>query len=197
MSKAGPALALGALVAAAVALTRVPAVAHGVPSPCDFITGGGFIFKDDGSRANFGVHEGCKKNGPDAPFWGHLNYVDHGGYLGKTPYHVNSTSITGYLVDDPGGDPSSTARDTCGIARDNLGRTLRFRTREVDNGEGSNATAPDQFGIILEDGYCVSTRDLAGGNIQLHKPNPSTPAPSPAPSEFDMCHGLPSPVVCP
>jgi hypothetical protein len=32
-----------------------------------------------------------------------------------------------------------------------------------------------------------------GGNIQLHKPNPSTTGPVPAPSEFEMCQGLGTP----
>src|SRR2546422_2148786 len=87
----------GALVAGAVpSLTADVANAWEVPSPCDFITGGGFVFTDFFAMANFGAHGGCKKNGPNAPFWGHVNYVDHGGVNCTVPYHVDSTEITGY-----------------------------------------------------------------------------------------------------
>jgi len=34
----------------------------------------------------------------------------------------------------------------------------------------------------------VSTRFLAGGNRQLHKPNPSTTGPNPLPDELTACH---------
>jgi hypothetical protein len=176
-----------ALVAAGVVLTTVPAGAHFVPSPCDFITGGGFIFRDDGARANFGSHGGCKNGG----FWGHVNYVDHGGFMGQAPYHVSSVEITGYLIDPD----LPNARDICGFARTNAGEHLRFRVRMEDNGEpGRN----DRFGIRLENGYHLSTRLLAdggpgGGNIQLHKGNPSNTGPNPAPSEGEMCGGLEHP----
>ena len=175
------ALILGVLVVGALALTRVPAFAHFVPSPCDFVTSGGFVFEDLGGRDNFGAHGGCKQSGPDAPFWGHVNYVDHDGFIAPgqflptTPYHLNSTQITGYLC-----DPAfPNARDVCGVARTNAGETVRFRVRLVDNGEGANAACKDEFGIRLDNGYHVSTRPLAnggpgGGNVQLHKPNPST-----------------------
>src|SRR5204863_222878 len=156
------------------------------------ITGGGFVFTDFFAMANFGAHGGCKKNGPNAPFWGHVNYVDHGGFNGTVPYHVDSTEITGYT--NVPGNPN--ARDICGFARTNAGETnLRFRVRMEDNGEpGIN----DRFGIRLENGYIVTARKLAnrgpgGGNIQLHKPNPSTPAPNPAPDEATMCGSLASP----
>jgi hypothetical protein len=190
MSRTGLALRLGAVIAVTLALANVPGSAHWVPSPCDFITGGGFVFRDDGARANFGSHGGCKNGG----FWGHVNYVDHGGLLFATPYHVRSTQITGYLI-----DPAyPNARDICGYATTNAGETLRFRVRMEDNGEGSNATAPDRFGIRLSNGYVVSTRPLGGGgpgggNIQLHKPNPSTTGPVPPPDEYTMCGGLTPP----
>lgn len=74
--------------------------------------------------ANCGAHGGCK----NGAFWGHVNYVDHSTAPG---YHVDSTEITGYLMD--AGSP--TARDICGIARTNLGKTVRFRVRLIDNGE--------------------------------------------------------------
>jgi hypothetical protein len=190
-----PALALGALVVAVWALRTLPAIAHFVPKPCDFITGGGFVFKDNYERANFGAHGGCKEHGPDAPFWGHVNYVDHdpNPYMGtKSPYHVNSTEITGYLCDRPS---LPNARDVCGWARTGAGERVRFRVRLVDNGEGSNAACKDEFGIRLSNGYHVSTRPLAGGgpgggNIQLHKDNPSTAAPT---GGDELCGDLENP----
>src|SRR5947208_13701615 len=108
-------------------LTAGSAYAHFVPAPCDFITGGGFIFTDSGARANFGAHGGCKHGA----FWGHVNYVDHGGFNGVAPYHVDSTEITGYLFDPD----FPNARDICGFARTNAGHTVRFRGRMKDNGE--------------------------------------------------------------
>ena len=188
MSKIIPTFILTALfTAGALIVTNVPASAHWVPVPCDFITGGGFIFTDWGSRANFGAHGGCK----NGEFWGHVNYVDHGGFNGATPYHVDSTEITGYLFDPD----FPNARDICGWARTNAGEAVRFRVRMEDNGEpGRN----DRFGIRLSNGYLVTTRLLAnggpgGGNIQLHKPNPSTFGPDPAPDESAMCDDLATP----
>ena len=168
------------------------ASAHMVPAPCDFVTGGGFVFKDDGSMANFGVHGGCK----NGDFWGHVNYVDHG-----TGYHIDSTRITGYLW-----DPAiPNARDICGWAKLNDSNfEVQFRVRVVDNGEpGRN----DMFGIIVDNQhtsgdrfYDVSTRSLGGdanggGNIQLHAANPSTTA---GPGffqlqEWQMCGDLNTP----
>jgi hypothetical protein len=181
---------VAALAAAAVlAITTVPTrgAFFFVPGPCDFITGGGFVFTDLGAKANFGAHGGCKHG----EFWGHVNYVDHGGFMGVTPYHVNSIEITGYMMDDV----APTGREICGFARTNAGETLRFRVRMEDNGEpGRN----DRFGIALENGYLVTTRLLGdggpgGGNIQLHKPNPSTTGPDPQPTEAEMCGGVESP----
>lgn len=181
---------LAMLFAVSVVLTAGSVSAHFVPAPCDKITGGGFIFKDDGEKANFGAHGGCKHDG----FWGSLNYVDHGGFLTVVPYHVHSVEITGYLW-----DPAfPNTRDICGLARTNANEDVRFRVRLVDNGEGNKAPKPDEFGIRLDNGYLVSTRPLAdsgpgGGNIQLHKPNPSTTGPDPAPNEYDMCGDLAHP----
>jgi hypothetical protein len=154
-----------------------------VPSPCDFITGGGFVLTDSGEKANFGSHGGCK----DGAFWGHVNYVDHGGSSGVSPYHVDSTEITAY-----GEDPAfPNAREICGMATTNAGETVQFRVRMEDNGEsGTN----DTFGIVLDNGYILKRRPLGdggpgGGDVRLHKPNPSTTAPTSPPD----CGGLPSP----
>jgi hypothetical protein len=181
MAKVLSTLIAGALAAAALAVTSVPASAHFVPSPCDFITGGGFIFSNEGERVNFGAHGGCK----NGDFWGHVNFVHHSALLG--PYHVRSTDITGYLF-----DPAfPNARDICGVARTSLNETVRFRMRLEDNGEPGKKR--DRLGIRMSNGYHLTTRLIAGGNIQLHKPNPSTFGPSPTPDEFTMCAGLPTP----
>ena len=156
---------------------------------CDFVTGGGFIFFN-GSRANFGVGGGCKDG---SPTFGHLEYVDHG-----TGLNVHWTSITGYFllgadgVDDHGQPTGS--RLVCGTATTNLFGDVDFAVTVRDAGEpGIN----DQFdirlrqpggGLIVYDtgtecpgsGHFLGSPvpcapgTNGGGNIQLHKPNPST-----------------------
>src|SRR5438445_6187419 len=146
---------------------------------CDFVTGGGWIVRPNGAKANFGVGGGCK-NG--SPTWGHLEYVDHGNIPSGTvppPFNVHWESITAYLfIDD-------TTRDICGTARTNDPSypTVDFHVRVADNGEpGVN----DIFAIRLAvGGATIYTTEFdpdhrlgaggpGGGNIQLHKPNPST-----------------------
>jgi hypothetical protein len=183
-----------ALAAALVPLASVavsPAVAQGggsggvptVPSPCDFVTSGGFVLTNGGQPANFGVHGGCK----NGAFWGHLNYVDH-----STGLHITSVGVTGYLTPSPG----SNMRDFCGQATTKSGNEpVFFRIRLVDNGEPGIA---DLFGIRLSSGYSVSPRPLGGGmegggNIQLHDPNPSTTGPDRPPTESAMCNGVAEP----
>src|SRR5258706_8109445 len=65
-------IAVGALV-----VMSVPVSAIVIPQLCDFTTGGGFVFADTGAKTTFGSHGGCKHKA----FWGHVNYVDHGGRL--------------------------------------------------------------------------------------------------------------------
>ena len=177
------------LCALPLALLAGQAQAHFVPAPCDFITGGGWVIADSGAKANFGSHGGCK----NGAFWGHVNVLDHAT---NPPGHLKSTRITGYLM-----DPAfPNARDICGEGEVsfNGGRfNVLFRVRMEDNGEPGGL---DRFGVRLSNGYVLTTRELGppgptggGGNIQLHKPNPSTTGPTPAPSEFEMCQGLGSP----
>jgi hypothetical protein len=191
------AAALAAVLVPLASVAVSPAMAQGgpcpsacpppvtsVPSPCDFVTSGGFVLTDTSKEANFGAHGGCKHDG----FWGHINYVDHG-----TDYHVDSIAITGYLTPSPG----SNIRDICGMATTNAaeGQPVLFRVRLIDNGEPGVA---DQFGIRLSNGYVVTTRLLnagsgGGGNVQLHDPNPSTTGPNPSPDEATMCGGVAAP----
>ena len=114
--------------------TPATSLAHFVKAPCDFITSGGFVFKDDGQDVNFGAHGGCKND----DFWGHVNIVDH-----ETNWHLSSTQITGYLFDPA----NPNARDICGWAETNDGINVQFRVHLVDNGEPGTS---DQFGLIVD-----------------------------------------------
>ena len=159
-----------------------PVYAHVVPSPCDFTTGGGFVITDNGNHANFGLVAGCKHGG----FFGHVNFVDHDTTGLFAGLHVSSDQITAYV--DPCINGCGTApqyRDICGTADTNLFGQVYFRVRTYDGGEPG--VGVDRFGIELTGisppytgthAVVVSTRYLAGGNIQLHKPNPSTTGPS-------------------
>jgi hypothetical protein len=170
--------------------------AQGVPDPCDFATGGGFVITDGGYKANFGAHGGCKND----KFWGHVNFVDH-----TTGYHVSSTDITAYIA--PFG-VESPVRDICGLARTNRNddpQPVWFRVRLVDNGEPGSL---DQFGIKLaartsaedefptfQEIYEVSPRDLStfkpgAGNVELHEANGPSSVPPFLEDEYAACGGL-------
>jgi hypothetical protein len=179
----------GFLVAALVLFKTVPVDAHIVPSPCDFTTGGGFVITDQGSHANFGLVGGCKNGG----FFGHVNFVDHDTSGTFAGLHVSSTSIDAYFEPAAG----SNVRDICGTANTNLFGTVKFRARTEDNGDPNpGGKGVDKFGLKLtgvsppftgQSGVVVSTRLLAGGDIELHKPNPSTTGPSTPPNEITAC----------
>ena len=174
------------LATAALFFTRGSVSAHFVPQPCDFTTGGGFVITDNGEHANFGLVGGCKHEG----FFGHVNFVDHDTLPPFGGLHVSSTSITGYFVSNL---DDQRYRDICGTANTNLFGPVYFRVRTLDGGEpGSGPNGPDRFGIKLKndlgEAVVISTRFLAGGNIQLHENNPSTTGPTPPPDEFTACH---------
>jgi hypothetical protein len=174
-----------------------PAPVHAqgpVPGPCDFVTSGGFVITDNGKKANFGAHGGCK----NGEFWGHVNFVDH-----ESGYHVNGGEVTAYLAPFGASNPT---RDICGFATTNRAtdpQPMRFRIRVVDMGEPGSL---DTFGIILgkqnlsdpatyDETYKLSPRLLSsakpgGGNVQLHAPNASTTAPAVLLDEYAMCGGL-------
>lgn len=184
----GAVCALGIAAALLVVSTERAVNAH--PAPCDFMTGGGFINTTASgqhplAKANFGVGGGCKDG---SPTWGHLEYIDHGNGL-----NVHWTAITAYLAEGDGlgdtstdpktGQPTGT-RLICGTARTNQLGDVDFMVRAKDAGEpGVN----DEFDIRLsQSGVIVYTTENdpgphklndgngGGGNIQLHKPNPST-----------------------
>ena len=229
MSKLLSALATGGLLTAAVAAgvlilgtTAPPVQAWFSSLPCDFLTGGGWILPPAGSsngvKANFAIGGGCKNGStpgpPPIPYWGHLNYLDHGTPIkpltAPTPFHVHWTSIdyyvfvcngvnidgencTGPSTDPQTGQPVGT-REVCGTAETNdpAHPTVHFRVRAADNGEpGTNdffwmhLSDPNTNTIFYDTGCtflgsstpCGSsggTGGPGGGNIQLHKHNPST-----------------------
>lgn len=149
-------------------------------SACDFLTGGGFIIRPSGAKANFGVAGGCRGG---SPTWGHLEYTDRGEGL-----QVKWTSITAYFFDRVGAgmdhQPTGT-RFICGRARTNrTSGEVDWVVRAIDSGEpGTNnvfsiqlsqantviyTTFPDDPNVTL------GGNSRGGGNVQLHKPNPST-----------------------
>jgi hypothetical protein len=165
-----------------------PAIAHVVPSPCDFTTGGGFVITDQGNHANFGLVGGCKHFG----FFGHVNFVDHDTTGFFAGFHLSSTSIDGYFEPFPG----SNVRDICGTANTNLpppyDTGVKFRARTEDNRDPNpGGIGVDKFGLkFAKNGasaVVVSTRLLRGGDIELHKPNRSTTGPSVPPDEITAC----------
>jgi hypothetical protein len=165
------------------------AKAHIVPSPCDFTTGGGFVITDAGNHANFGLVGGCKNGG----FFGHVNFVDHDTTGSFAGLHVSSDTIDAYFEPAAG----SNIRDICGTADTNLFGTVKFRARTEDNADPHpGGKGVDKFGLKLTgvsppytgmSAVVVWTRVLAGGDIELHKPNPSTTGPSVSPDEITAC----------
>jgi hypothetical protein len=183
-----------AAILLALALSARSASAH--VFPCDFLTGGGFIMTTASgthveAKANFGVGGGCKHG---SPTWGHLEYQDHGQIIDGNHLNVHWTSITAYLREDgetpdPEPDPKTRqprgTRLICGTARTNHYGDVDFMVRVTDNGEPG---VDDEFDIRLSQGVLIvytteNEPDFpntlggdgpGGGNIQLHKPNPST-----------------------
>ena len=152
---------------------------------CDFLTGGGFIYPDGTNKGNFGVGGGCKKgsgtNG--VPYWGHLEYHDHGLDL-----NVHVIDITAYFPEgDTGTDPKTGqptgTRWVCGTARTDKFGDVDFAVRASDAGEPGTADEFDiqltQNGLIVYTTFTGAPHKLGGGtggggNIQLHKLNNST-----------------------
>jgi hypothetical protein len=150
---------------------------------CDFLTGGGYIINNN-AKANFGVGGSCKPGGDEHGLWGHLQYHDHG-----TGLKVHWTTITGYFFcTDPScvdvGPDIASAQPTgtrliCGTGRTNQpppNDTVDWAVTATDNREPGNN---DMFSIhvVSQNGtfeYTAIPQTLAGGNIQLHKPNKST-----------------------
>ena len=176
-------VAIGLLVAASQPVSAGITGGGGNEVPCDFVTGGGFIVGSgspasslpDGTKANFGVGGGVKHGA----FWGHLEYNDHST---NPPIQVHGTSVTGYFQ----GLNGPNDRIITGTAQVNgtSGFTYRVEVNDImEPGRGADQftielfnppTVPDVYhaGFEYQDG------PIQGGNIQLHKANPSnTPPP--------------------
>lgn len=148
---------------------------------CDFLTGGGFIVRDSGAKANFGIGGSCKPGGDGHGLWGHLEYIDHG-----TSLNAHWHTITAYVFDDTGTDPKTGqptgTRIICGTAGTNLYGDVDWAVVAKDVGEPGD---DDVFKIRLsKSGMIKYTTEFdsdhtlggtgpGGGNIQLHKENPS------------------------
>ena len=181
------AFALGITVALLALTSERTLIAH--PAPCDFLTGGGFIITTGGgthapAKGNFGIGGGCKHG---TPTWGHLEYHDHGNGL-----NVHWLTITAYLAEgdglgDTGFDPKTKqptgTRLVCGTARTNQFGDVDFMVRAHDEGEPGSEDEFDirlaqngrvVYGTELEGIHKLNDGNGGGGNIQLHKPNPST-----------------------
>lgn len=155
---------------------------------CDFVTGGGWIERPNGAKANFGVAGGCKHG----VFWGHLNYLDHGNTpdpaVVPPPFHVHWLSITAYREIESRGQEGSPkikgTREICGTATTNHPAypVVDFRVEVTDNGEpGVDDIFKIKLGVAGAEIYStyndpnntLGGDGPGGGNIQLHKPNPS------------------------
>jgi hypothetical protein len=173
MSRIGTRYAFGV---AALALTLASGSANAWQ--CDFLTGGGFIVRDSGAKANFGVGGGCKHG---SPTFGHLEYIDHG-----TGLNVHWTSITAYMEIDSSTDAKGRptgARLICGTARTNFFGDVDWVVAARDRGEpgvdDEFVIRLTRFGVIVyttenDSDHTLGGSGPGGGNIQLHKPNPST-----------------------
>ena len=162
------------------------ALAAGAPASawvtCDFLTGGGFIVRDSGAKGNFGIGGSCRPGGDGHGLWGHLEYHDHG-----TGLNVHWLTITAYVDGgDDGTDPKTHqpkgTRIICGTARTNQFGDVDWAVKAKDVGEPG---VDDEFVIKLSQGGVTVYNTLhdsndtlggtgpGGGNIQLHKENPS------------------------
>ena len=131
-----------ALLVGLLTFRSAPLIAHIVPSPCDFTTGGGFVLTDSGNHANFGLVGGCKNGG----FYGHVNFVDHDTTGTFAGLHVSSDTIDAYLEPSAG----SNVRDICGTADTNLFGTVKFRARTEDNADPNpGGSGVDKFGLKI------------------------------------------------
>jgi hypothetical protein len=112
----------------------------------DFVTGGGWIMTNSGSRATFAV-----AGGPGG--WGHFEYIDHG-----TGLKIKGTGVTWYGL----GSNGPTSRQIDGTAQWSGGGGA-YSVDVADNGEPGHYT--DVFQIKAP---TAERANLGGGNIQLH-----------------------------
>jgi hypothetical protein len=143
--------------------------------PEDFITGGGWILRDTGSKANFGVQGGVK----NGDWWGGVNFKDHTDGL-----HVRGRNVTGYWY------VYRHIRMVCGTGTSNHFGDVDWRVWLEDHGEPGRDDVfiirVGQNGVVLYTTEFDSDNTLGngrpgGGNIKLHKGNRSNVAPDAQP----------------
>jgi hypothetical protein len=157
---------------------------------------------ETGQKANFGLVGGCKNGG----FFGHVNYVDHNNGLHVSSDTITAYVNPCPGCSPPAANNARDICGTADVSINGspLG-TWGFRVRTIDAEQQSSAPPKDKFGIHIHSldssgnagstAYLVQTRCLAsdtptgivstcsavnpgGGDIELHKPNPSTTGPS-------------------
>ena len=120
------------------------------------ITNGGWIYADNGDRANFGGN--AKVSADGSTVQGQEEYQDQGP---AQPLNVHSISLTATTC-------SSDLKNATiyGTATIDGSGTHVFRIDVTDMGTpGTN----DSYGIILDTGYASGQKQLQGGNVTIHK----------------------------
>lgn len=187
----------GLLVAGATTLAWAHVVAG------DFITAGGWVLSDSPhppapARANFGAAGGCK----NGAFWGHLTHVDHGFPSNLKIKHETITSYESLFEgpDEPNGQPTGGRRiqGTASVSQPvsrftacSPGAPATFQLNLTDNGEPGHddiyelilcgGTLPCEFALHCYYAYgnLGEGQTSGGGNVQLHRGNPSNSCPGP------------------
>jgi len=157
---------------------------------------------ETGRKANFGLVGGCKNGG----FFGHVNYVDHNNGLHVSSDTITAYVNPCPGCSPPDANNARDICGTADVSINGSPRgTWGFRVRTIDAEKQSFPPPKDKFGIHIHSldssgnagstAYLVRTRCLAsdtstgtvmtcsatnpgGGDIELHKPNPSTTGPS-------------------
>jgi hypothetical protein len=181
-AKSLPLLAVMLLLTIALSLPAGSAFAHPDEPfdeiPLDFITGGGWVLRDTGAKANFGVQGGVKHG----DWWGGVNFIDHTDGL-----HVRGRDVTGYWY------VYKNIRMICGRGTSNHFGDVDWRVWVEDHGEPGR---DDVFWIrVGQGGAVIYTTEFdsdntlgngrpGGGNIKLHRGNRSNVAPDAQPLCF-------------
>lgn len=158
---------------------------------------------ETGQKANFGLVGGCKNGG----FFGHVNYVDHNNGLHVSSDSITAYVNPCPGCAPPSANNARDICGTADVSINGSPITgpWGFRVRTIDTEQQSSPPPKDKFGIHIHflnpDGsagstaYLVPTRCLAsdsptgnvstcsaanpgGGDIELHKHNPSNTGPS-------------------
>ena len=138
-----------------------------VPSPCDFVTSGGFVISDTGKELNFGAHGGCKLDG----FWGHLNYVDH-----DTGYHVDSLDITGYLTPSPGSNIREIAARRRPIIRPIRNRSISVSASSTTGNRASPICLASDSRMVTANRLVTASRRACWGRHARRRQRPAARA---------------------